>query len=57
MDWGGDGGLDVVCEPRWTSVQHGVASCGSIGGARIRCGEEPPTAPKKSRWSYIDQFR
>jgi peptide/nickel transport system substrate-binding protein len=55
MDWGGDGGLDVVLEPRWyfpysTESQFGILW--QYWWRKDARGEEPPAAPKKQQELY-----
>ena len=59
MVWGGDGGLDVVLEPRWyfpysTESQFGILW--QYWWRKDSRGEEPPAAPKKQMELY-DQLQ
>jgi len=57
--WGGDGGLDVILEPRWyfpysTESQYGILW--QYWWRKDPRGEEPPEAPKKQMALY-DQIQ
>jgi peptide/nickel transport system substrate-binding protein len=59
MCWGGDGGLDVILEPRWyfpysDESQYGIAW--QYWYNKDPRGEEPPAAPKKQMELY-DQLK
>lgn len=55
MDWGGDGGLDVVLEPRWYFPYSAESQYGMLWQYWFNKdprGEEPPAAPKKQMDLY-----
>jgi len=57
--WGGDGGLDVILEPRWYfpySTESQYAVLWSYWYNKDPRGEEPPAAPKKQMELY-DQLK
>ena len=59
MDWGGDGGLDVVLEPRWYFPFNAESQFGELWQYwynKDPRGEEPPAAPKKQMELY-DQLK
>jgi len=59
MDWGGDGGLDVVLEPRWYFPYSAESQFGELWQYwynKDPRGEEPPAAPKKQMELY-DQLK
>ena len=59
MDWGGDGGLDVVLEPRWYFPYSAESQFGELWQYwynKDTRGEEPPAAPKKQMELY-DQLK
>ena len=59
MDWGGDGGLDVVLEPRWYFPYSTESQFGMLWQYwynKDPRGEEPPAAPKKQMELY-DQLK
>ena len=59
MDWGGDGGLDVILEPRWYFPYSSESQYGILWQYWWRKdprGEEQPAAPKKQMELY-DQLQ
>lgn len=59
MDWGGDGGLDVILEPRWYfpfSAESQFGILWQYWWRKDARGEEPPAAPKKQMELY-DQIQ
>ena len=59
MDWGGDGGLDVILEPRWYFPYSAESQFGELWQYwynKDPRGEEPPAAPKKQMELY-DQLK
>ncbi len=59
MDWGGDGGLDVMLEPRWYFPFSAESQFGELWQYwynKDPRGEEPPAAPKKQMELY-DQLK
>ena len=59
MDWGGDGGLDVVLEPRWYFPYSAESQFGELWQYwynKDSRGEEPPAAVKKQMELY-DQLK
>jgi peptide/nickel transport system substrate-binding protein len=59
MDWGGDGGLDVVLEPRWYFPYSQESQFGELWQYwynKDSRGEEPPAAVKKQMELY-DQLK
>jgi peptide/nickel transport system substrate-binding protein len=59
MDWGGDGGLDVILEPRWYFPFSAESQYGELWQYwynKDSRGEEPPAASKKQMELY-DQLK